>query len=665
MDNKKEKTFADLFSSSTENEETKKETFSEILNTNSNEPLEAERQQENSITFDNIFDSLPSQEENTSTELPKEDIEKSNEPTATEQNQENTFNNLLAEEDKINLEEPKEETQGFNSFNSFLEAEEEVYDANDDNKEEILPALETKPEEQTSFSDIFNTNDTSTEETIQNNNDQAEDNLQNLENKDEEHTSFSDIFNENNQVVSNDDIGNVKSTTTNIPETHEDNDSFNSFLTEEKDNQAKEEVKEENKTISFEEIQNTDIIAEENKKENVEPEENKVLEDKDNQEVTEPQELKEELDKEPVANPFFQDESSPQETKSNTEEKENTDNVNPFLNPNIDNETKQDIEKDTLENPFFNSKDTENKQEEIAKNNEETTNDNSNNNENPFFNAENNNRETQSAGILAELAKKENKDLEPEAPKSTSPFFQEEEKPEVENPFFQQQINLIENQVPNNPTNNIDLTNTKHYDVKIVKKKEPLIKLILGVLSYAMFIFLLLIGVTLLVYVIDIKIRQSKGDYSAPTFNAYVVLTGSMLPEIQVKDVVITKKTEGKDLKEGDVITFASTDSRFAGTIITHRIIKKNPKTDKEGFTFQTKGDNNNVADSALVTEGNIFGKVILKIPKLGYLQEFLAADGGWIIVILIPCLAVISYDIVKLAKGLKRKKYKNIKVQK
>ena len=192
-----------------------------------------------------------------------------------------------------------------------------------------------------------------------------------------------------------------------------------------------------------------------------------------------------------------------------------------------------------------------------------------------------------------------------------------------------------------------------------------MIKFILGVLSYALFIWLLLIGITLLVYVLDIKIRAAKGDYSSPTFNAYVVLTGSMLPEIQVYDVVITKKVDAKDLNEGDVITFASADSRFLGTIITHRIIKKNPKTGTEGYTFQTKGDNNNVADSALVPEDNIYGKVILKIPKLGYLQEFLASDGGWIIVILIPCLTVISYDIVKLAKGLKRKKYKNIKVQK
>ena len=57
--------------------------------------------------------------------------------------------------------------------------------------------------------------------------------------------------------------------------------------------------------------------------------------------------------------------------------------------------------------------------------------------------------------------------------------------------------------------------------------------------------------------------------------------------------------------------------------------------------------------------------KVILKIPMLGYLQEFLATDGGWIIVVLIPCLTVISYDIVKIIKGLKRKKYKNIKLKK
>ena len=250
-----------------------------------------------------------------------------------------------------------------------------------------------------------------------------------------------------------------------------------------------------------------------------------------------------------------------------------------------------------------------------------------------------------------------------------SPFFADtsnSNKKEDVNPFFDNKINLVESTSHDvsDTVSKIDTSKVHNFNVKVVKKKEPIIKFILGVLSYAVFIWLLLIGITLLVYVLDIKIRAAKGDTSPPKFNAFVVLSGSMLPEIQVYDVVITKKVDAKSLKEGDVITFASSDTRFLNTIITHRIIKKNYDSKTGGYTFQTQGDNNNVADSALVQPNNIYGKVILKIPKLGYLQEFLASDGGWILVILLPCLIVISYDIVKLSKKLRGKKYKNIKVQ-
>ena len=255
-------------------------------------------------------------------------------------------------------------------------------------------------------------------------------------------------------------------------------------------------------------------------------------------------------------------------------------------------------------------------------------------------------------------------DSEKKHSEEISPFFMEDEASREEK-IVPSNIRIMEKNTGSKKIQKLDLSKSKHYDIKVVKKKEPLFKFILGVISYAIFIWLLLIGVTLLLYVLDIKIRASKGDYSTPTFNAYVVLTGSMLPEIQVNDVVVTKKVEASTLKVGDVITFASADTRFLNTIITHRIIKKEYDTKTKTYSFQTQGDNNNVADSALVPQNNIRGKVILKIPKLGYLQEFLASDGGWIIVILIPCLTVISYDIVRLVKGLKRKKYKNITVQK
>ena len=51
-----------------------------------------------------------------------------------------------------------------------------------------------------------------------------------------------------------------------------------------------------------------------------------------------------------------------------------------------------------------------------------------------------------------------------------------------------------------------------------------------------------------------------------------------------------------------------------------------------------------------------IIGEVIFKIPKIGYIQSILATKGGLIIVVLIPCLAILSYDIVKLGKNVKNK---------
>ncbi len=195
----------------------------------------------------------------------------------------------------------------------------------------------------------------------------------------------------------------------------------------------------------------------------------------------------------------------------------------------------------------------------------------------------------------------------------------------------------------------------KHYKVKIIKKSSNPFKFILSVLSYAVFIWLLLIGITLFIYVANMKIKQSKGDYTPSKYNAYVVLTGSMEPNIHVKDVVVTKKVDPSELKEGDIITFLSSDNRFEGITVTHRIQEIKPGSDGS-YEFVTKGDANNAEDFALAQDYNVLGKVIFKIPVIGYLQDFLATKGGWIIVILIPCLAVISYDIVKIVKIVRRK---------
>ncbi len=207
---------------------------------------------------------------------------------------------------------------------------------------------------------------------------------------------------------------------------------------------------------------------------------------------------------------------------------------------------------------------------------------------------------------------------------------------------------------------NLEINNNyfgvRHYKVHVIKEKIRPLRFITSVISYALFIWLLLIGLTLLVYIVDIKVRASKGDNSPPTYNAYVVLTGSMVPEIMPKDVVITKKREAKDLEVGDIITFLSSDPRLSNIIVTHRIKAKYFDSTTNKYTFQTKGDANNTADFTLAEDTNIIGEVIFKIPKLGYVQSVLATKGGLIIIVLIPCLAILSYDIVKLVKNVKKK---------
>ena len=203
----------------------------------------------------------------------------------------------------------------------------------------------------------------------------------------------------------------------------------------------------------------------------------------------------------------------------------------------------------------------------------------------------------------------------------------------------------------------------RHYNVKVVKEKIKPFKFISSVISYAIFIWLLLIGLTLLVYIADIKIRAAKGDNTPPKYNAYVVLTGSMIPEIMPKDVVITKKRDAKELEVNDIITFVSSDPRLSNIIVTHRIKNNYYDSTTGKYTFQTKGDNNNVEDFTLAQEQNVIGEVIYKIPKLGYIQELLATKGGLIIIILIPCLTILSYDIVKLCKRAVTKKKNKMNV--
>lgn len=172
------------------------------------------------------------------------------------------------------------------------------------------------------------------------------------------------------------------------------------------------------------------------------------------------------------------------------------------------------------------------------------------------------------------------------------------------------------------------------------------------VFLYSILIILILVGIGFFAYFVDVANNIKNGVTKKPLLGAYIIVSPSMVPTIKVEDAIIIKRQDPKTLEVGDIITFSSSDSRYAGLTITHRIVGIE-KSDKGELLFRTKGDNNNSEDSSLVSSENIFGRVILKIPKIGYIQYVLTQTYGWLLFVVIPCLGVVIYDIIKLIMAI------------
>ncbi|MEM3700075.1 MAG: signal peptidase I, partial [Candidatus Bathyarchaeia archaeon] len=106
-------------------------------------------------------------------------------------------------------------------------------------------------------------------------------------------------------------------------------------------------------------------------------------------------------------------------------------------------------------------------------------------------------------------------------------------------------------------------------------------------------------------------------------FTPTIIASGSMQPTLNPGDIAIVIATPAKTIKIGDIIQYQTAQTQ-APTI--HRVI--DIYTSGGTLWFVTQGDANNAPDDP-ISERQVMGKVILTIPKLGwvsiYLKEFFA----------------------------------------
>lgn len=176
---------------------------------------------------------------------------------------------------------------------------------------------------------------------------------------------------------------------------------------------------------------------------------------------------------------------------------------------------------------------------------------------------------------------------------------------------------------------------------------------------YSIILILGIIFLMATVTFIDKKMSMKGGKMVSPLFGAYVIISESMVPHINVYDAVVTIRVNEKQIQVDDIITFLSKEIETAGTPITHRVIGivHDPNNQSKIIGYRTKGDHNNTADFALIAPNEVIGKVFLRIPMIGYLQLIMTKPIGWLLVIVIPCLLIIGTDIFKLFKNAKLRK--------
>ena len=126
----------------------------------------------------------------------------------------------------------------------------------------------------------------------------------------------------------------------------------------------------------------------------------------------------------------------------------------------------------------------------------------------------------------------------------------------------------------------------------------------------------------------------------------YVVASGSMIPELQVYDVlVVSGHVPFEDIKIGDIIVF----DRPTGhdRVIVHRVVSI---TDDDPKTIRTKGDNNVASIPGTdfpITEKEYIGRVEYKIPQIGYVTQILKPPTNYILIVLVIGIMIVK-EIIK-----------------
>lgn len=127
----------------------------------------------------------------------------------------------------------------------------------------------------------------------------------------------------------------------------------------------------------------------------------------------------------------------------------------------------------------------------------------------------------------------------------------------------------------------------------------------------------------------------------------YVVSSGSMVPKLQVFDVLVVQGNDPfEEVEVGDIIVFKRPSGQ--DRVIVHRVAAI---IDDEPLTIRTKGDANPASIPGTdfpITEEEYIGQVAYVVPQIGYVTRILTPPINYIIIAIIIGIMIFKQVVKK-----------------
>lgn len=170
-------------------------------------------------------------------------------------------------------------------------------------------------------------------------------------------------------------------------------------------------------------------------------------------------------------------------------------------------------------------------------------------------------------------------------------------------------------------------------------------------------LYQILVIMALILTMVIVLQRISANNQSIAGYKIFRVITGSMEPEYEVGEVIISKEVNPKDIKVGDDIVYLGRVGEYSGKIIMHNVVAID--TDENGdLIFHAKGLQSNSVEDPQIREDQIYGVVTYTSSILTILYDLATNIYSIFAIVIILVLNVfIAFNTPKKTKKKRKKK--------